>query len=811
MQNADWLKIKEIFYQTLDLPAKERDRFLAEQEEHVRAEVAELIASHEKAENFINEPAPVELGFDNRSMVDKEIGGYKIVEQLGAGGMGTVFLAEKEGLEKRVALKVIKRGMDTDAVLRRFVLERKILSRLEHPFIARLLDGGTTDDGLPFFVMEYVEGTPVTRFCDEHRFDIKERLELFRQICAAVAYSHQNLIVHRDLKPSNILITKDGTPKLLDFGIAKLLDTEGFENTATATQGRIFTPEYASPEQLSGAPITTASDVYSLGVVLYELLTGTRPFQTKNRNYQEIANAVLTEEPAKPSAISNLEFQILNPKNETGQNIERPTAKEKTNSKFKIQNSKFLKGDLDNIILKALRKEAERRYVSVQEFSEDIRRYLTGLPVSATADSRVYRFSKFVKRNKIVTMIAVVILLLSGVAVWQAVVATRERTRADARFRQVRKLANSLLFEYHDGIERLPGSTAVREKMVKDALEYLDNLSAESDDDASLQDELAVAFQKVGDIQGNPYFSNLGDTNGALASYEKALSIRQKLIAAKPQESKTRHKLANVYGSIGDILWSKGENSDALENYRKALAIDEELLNENSSDLSNLDSVAFRRYKVGQSLRQMRDWNGALNNFASSLEIRQKLFAANAQNTDNIYNLATSYLKLGDVFNDTANYSEALKNHQKALEILEPLKNDGNDSLTQRVFALLHYRIALDKKELGGSDDALADIFKALALQKRLVEVDPKNEQFTSDLSESYLAAGNLFLKAEKYAEAAEYLQKSIDFSENILTNSPDNLQIKQSLAIAYKSLGDALSKTGNKMKAQSAYQKADE
>ncbi len=226
MQNADWLKIKEIFNQTIDLPTKERERFLANQEEFVRLEVAQLIASHEKADDFIVEPAVSEFCLNGHHLIGEKIGGYKILEVIGVGGMGTVFLAEKEGLEKKVALKIIKRGMDTDAVLRRFIQERQILSRLEHPNIARLLDGGTTDDGLPFFVMEYVEGLPVTKFCDEHYFDIKERLELFRQICAAVSYSHQNLIVHRDLKPSNILITKDGTPKLLDFGIAKLLNSD---------------------------------------------------------------------------------------------------------------------------------------------------------------------------------------------------------------------------------------------------------------------------------------------------------------------------------------------------------------------------------------------------------------------------------------------------------------------------------------------------------------------------------------------------------------------------------------------------------
>ena len=314
MSNPDWLRIKKVFYQTLDLPEAEREEFLAQHNESIRTEIKELIKADEKAEKFIAEPAVVEFGLNGKSLVGQKIGNYTLREIIGTGGMGTVFLAEKENLEKHFAVKLIKRGMDTDEVLRRFKLEKKILARLEHQNIAPLLDGGMTEDGLPFLVMEYVEGISITKFCNAHELEIKERLKLFRDVCSAVNYAHQNLIVHRDLKPSNILVTKDGTAKLLDFGIAKLLNPDGFEDTATTMQARMFTPEYASPEQLNGEPITTASDVYSLGVVLYELLSGQRPFQSNSRNYQEIVKQILTDEPVRPSVISNFKFQIQNQK-----------------------------------------------------------------------------------------------------------------------------------------------------------------------------------------------------------------------------------------------------------------------------------------------------------------------------------------------------------------------------------------------------------------------------------------------------------------------------------------------------------------
>src|SRR5262249_43536919 len=299
-------------------------------------------------------------------LVGKQIDDYLILEKLGEGGMGTVFLAERSGqdFKQRVALKLIKRGMDTSAVLKRFLLERQILAGLEHPNIARLFDGGSTADGLPYLVMEYVEGESIRDFCENRRLDINERLKLFAKVCAPISYAHQQLIVHRDIKPSNIIVTPAGEPKLLDFGIAKLLSPDGSELAAerTATQFHVMTPEYASPEQLRGKKTTTATDVYSLGVVLYELLTGTRPFSFKGKTANEISEVILLQEPVRPS-----DCALLTVARSPDRNLTKPAKKDPdtavgNNLRNPQTSIRGLKGDLDNIILQAIRREPERRY-----------------------------------------------------------------------------------------------------------------------------------------------------------------------------------------------------------------------------------------------------------------------------------------------------------------------------------------------------------------------------------------------------------------------------------------------------------------
>ncbi|MDQ6765105.1 MAG: serine/threonine protein kinase, partial [Verrucomicrobiota bacterium] len=388
----------------------------------------------------------------------RRIGAYRLVRELGRGGMGAVWLATRadEEFHQTAAIKLLKRGTDTDEVLRRFRAEREILARLQHPNIARLLDGGTTDDSLPYFIMEYVEGIRLTDFVSQNNLSLGARLRLFSKICAAVQFAHQNLIVHRDLKPANILVTAEGEPKLLDFGIAKLLasDTEVWEATIAGRER--LTPGYASPEQVLGEPITTVSDVYSLGALLYEILCARPPhaFQKERPSPTELMRVICQEEPARPSlAAAAPEMR------------------------------RALRGDLETIILRAMSKEPARRYAGAGELADDLHRYEEGRPVRAQRDTVGYRFGKFVRRNKL--GVAVILLILAGsvATAWQAHRAEHQKALADDRFNQVRQLAHSVLFDYHDQIAALPGSTKVRERLVKDALAYLDRLSKDAASD----------------------------------------------------------------------------------------------------------------------------------------------------------------------------------------------------------------------------------------------------------------------------------------------------------------------------------------
>ena len=469
MTPEQWEKIKELVEAGVESEGDARARFLDDAcagDPSLRAEVGELIGSYEQAGSFMAaspfDPATKFLAEDrDASLEGQRIGAYRNVRELGHGGMGTVYLAvrDDDAYLKEVAVKVVKRGMDTEGIVRAFRTERQILATLEHPNIARLLDGGTTDDGRPYFVMDYVEGLPLDVYCDTHILQILERLKLFRIVCSAVHYAHQHGVIHRDLKPGNILVTPGGVPKLLDFGIAKVLNPElSSVTTGGTTTGRPLTPAYASPEQTRGEAITPVSDVYSLGVLLYELLTGHRPYRLQGNSPQEFERVICEEEPQKPSTIIS---RIEEPRDGDGRRTTvtpASVAKARGDRPDKLRHR--LAGDLDTIVLMALRKEPGQRYASVDHLSEDLRRYLEGLPILARKPTLVYRTARLVGRNRataftaamsLVIILALVVVAFSSNSSWRrpsvlsagalsagspsAVANTKKRARPDDRLR----------------------------------------------------------------------------------------------------------------------------------------------------------------------------------------------------------------------------------------------------------------------------------------------------------------------------------------------------------------------------------------
>lgn len=443
MNKDQWQQIEKIFYAAMELPRDEREAFISQTcagDEELLREVQALLAANQDAESFLDSPVnmPPHSGTFSPTLVmphsaanagaaaesGVRIGAYRLIREIGRGGMGAVWLAERADGQfyQQVAVKLLHAGSENEEVIRRFRHERQILASLDHPNIARLLDGGTTEDGRPYFVMEYIEGLPIDEYCRQHQLSVDDRLKLFRQVCAAVHYAHQNLVIHRDLKPSNIAVTEDGTPKLLDFGIAKLIQPDLSRSYDTLSGVTPMTPAYASPEQVRGEKLTTASDVYSLGVVLYELLTGRSPYRLKAHGFGELMRAVIEQEPERPStAVTRAdETPPTNPIT-----IE-PTEKLK----------RRLSGDIDSIVLMALRKEPPSRYGSVEQFSEDLRRYLEGLPTMARRGTFGYRALKYIRRNKVPVAAAALILLSLvggiGATLLQARIAKAAQFQAEA-------------------------------------------------------------------------------------------------------------------------------------------------------------------------------------------------------------------------------------------------------------------------------------------------------------------------------------------------------------------------------------------
>ncbi|MDQ4123355.1 MAG: protein kinase [Acidobacteriota bacterium] len=827
MNSEHWKQIKTIYQSAVETPHEKRAAFLIEKcgaDAELRGEIEDLLRFERESANFIEEPAfdaaSCLLTEDEVLLTEKQIGNYRIVREIGRGGMGTVFLAERtDGLfEKRVAIKILKRGMDTDAILKRFTMERQILAALDHPNIARLFDGGTTADGLPYFVMEFVEGTAVTDFCDRENLSINDRLKLFRKVCAAVAYAHRNLIIHRDLKPSNILVTADGTPKLLDFGIAKLLQTDA-ETGLTETEARLLTPEYASPEQIRGERVTTLSDVYSLGVLLYELLTGHRPHRFKTRAPQEIARVICSEEPERPStAVSRIEgisnSDSLKTKRITPETVS--TTREGTPERLRRK----LRGDLDTILLTALRKEPERRYTSVEQFSEDVRRYLENLPVFARRDYFAYRMAKFVNRNRTPVFASVLMALaLFGAtffSIWQARRANAERARAERRFNDVRKLANSVLYDYHDAVENLPGSTAVRQKMLSDSISYLNDLSQEAGSDRQLLSEIGAAYLKIGDVQGKPFAANTGDTKAAFESYRKAEGIFLSLLEREPENRDYKINLSRAFEGIGTIQMREMEKDAPIESHRKALEIREKLSNENPADeelrrlladsLVNLsDALAVKSNLVDSGSRIVSEsFDLAVESnrlLHSALEIRQDLTNRNPRDSARLFAHASCLVRSGfrashfaywrkkhnhalpnDARSEDDFQREAIGFHNRAIEITRQIQAlEPENVKARRVLADTLMIVAEPLIEISETAAAQENLTAARVAFEEIAARDAANLEAKRDLVNVYDRLGRLFIARKNRDEAVKNFQKAIDLIRDVISTNPtqsDELQL---------------------------------
>ena len=775
-----WRRIEEIFQAVAEHPESDRDAVLDHacgNDTDLRREVTSLL-SHQTQHGFIE--SMIAGGTElleqdgHESIVGSHLGVYRITGLIGYGGMGTVYAAVRDDDQYRqqVALKIVKRGMDTQFVLHRFRHERQILASLEHPHIARLLDGGTRPDGLPYFVMEHITGEAITRYCQSHELSVPAKLRLFSQVCAAVQYAHQKLIIHRDLKPSNILVTDGGHSKLLDFGIAKLLTADnGANEPGTSTGIRLMTPEYASPEQVRGESVTTATDIYGLGLVLYELLTGQKVHRFRNRSSAEIERVVCETEITRPSVAV-------------------------TSPRLRRQ----LSGDLDNIVLMALRREPERRYQSAEQFSDDLRRYLTGLPVRARQDTVSYRAGKFARRHKLVLAAAllVVLSLVGGI-----VATSYQARRADRRFQQVRKLANTFLFDFHAKIRDLPGSTEAREMVVKTALEYLDSLAQEASNDPVLQMELAQAYVAVGDVQGDVRAASLGRARDAIESYRKALALAEQVTASSPDDLNALRLLSSCYVKVGDTQAETGEITGGIEMLGHGLRVGEAVYARKTGELADFMLLIRGYERLGDAQLHNRDPVGALKSYRRTLEVSQQRAAEfpgdRAQNS-----LALTHSRIGDALAESGDLVSTMESYRHALSIRETLVRDNPTNVVYRRELKVLYNwlgnFSGNPQYLNLGDRAVAlDYYRrGLIIAEELAAADAKNVAARHDLAVSVGKMGDILAESEP-SSGAEYYRRGLVITRALLDDAPEELRYLRRHLMFLNGRAAALRKLGDR------------
>ena len=878
MQSENWKKVKDLLDQALEVDVRQRMAFILDSgfDPEVQQEVESLLSFEEESEQLMHLSA-VEFSrdfFDGNgekgSLIGQQIGVYRIVSELGYGGMGVVYLAERadDKFEQKVALKVLKREMNTALLRKRFQHEREILASLDHPNIARLVDAGTTEDQIPFFAMDYVDGIPIDDYCNKHGLDLNARLDLFRTICSTVDFAHRSLIVHRDLKPSNILVTEDGTPKLLDFGISKILSDER-DNLSAATVTRLgaMTPGYASPEQLQSQSVTTSTDIYSLGVILYELLSGHRPFECKEGNVKEIYQAVIDLDPPLPSSV--VETAGLTPPSVTVEDdaheahyldgsppgLTRGNLARHTSPPLMMIKPQYLRGDLDTIILKALKKEPERRYLSAQNFADDIKRHQDGLPVTARPDTLYYRAEKFIKRNSYAVLAAalIVITIIGGIVatLWQARVAQAERARAEKRFNDVRKLAHSYLFDVYPEIENLEGALKAREVIVSNALEYLDSLSSEVGDNLELKGELATGYEKIGDVQGAMNNSSLGDIQAGLNSYYKARSLRESILAGDTRNDEAKEKLANNYYVIARTLWNNSQTKEAEDAFEAALKLRRELVaaKPDSVELRNRLAVLLIDYgaipvfnsqadkaltlfnearPIIETLRKadpqnstvkksltrlirvqskakasLGDYDGAFADLHYAIDVSRELAAEFPENFPVQRSVWLTETVLCETFIDRGTEDGAVDGCVNTIDFpAAALKKEPENGVVAFDLAISHFNLSRAYRLAGDAGRAIESAEKAMAVMTELSKKDPENLEYKRNLAVYTTEIGRAHIELQQFEKAAAELQKVIAIMVPIVEADKETTTYLYDLATAHRLLAKAQSGMGNKERA---------
>lgn len=712
--------------------------------------------------------------------------------------MGAVYLAERHdgAFSKQVAVKVLAGAFPHGSRL--FQRERELLAKLDHPNIARLLDGGWSSEGHPYLVMEYIDGDAIDRYCASRGLGLDDRLGLLLQVCAAIAHAHQHLIVHRDIKPENVLVTADGLVKVVDFGIARLLDAV----SAAATLSRPATPAYASPEQLRGDPSTTASDVYSIGVLGYVLLAGGGPYPLRTARLDEIIRAVLTEEPVRASLVPG---------------VVRAQARR-------------LRGDLDTILLRAVAKDPRRRYATVEQLAADLERHRKGLPVSARPDTLAYRAGKLLRRNPVAATFACLAIASVtaglGTSLWQAGLAQR-------RFDDVRQFAHAVVFDVNDVLATVPGTTAARWLVVETALGYLDRLARDAGSDPSLQEEIAAAYIRIGQVQGGWAQPSLGDSQGAVESFRKAIAaagpapssvplarlvieahINIAMLAADPagaapafraaidagealaaggaDDGQTLRLMADAYHGLGLIshLTDQVTHEEAVS--RREIQLRQRIAALSGGDWRDMLRLADAWAQHGLAREQMTDYAGSLADLRTAQALLETAHRADTRNQIVIRGLAEKRSRAGSVLRALGRHVESAAELEAAIALLEPLVAADPSNMQYRTdLAYAWFRLGETRRAEGRREEALALHRRALEARRGRVTHDQRLIFIRWDLARSLNAVADLLLATApgEAGEAEALFAEARDVAEQTLAGAPSFNELRKQLAQAYEGL----------------------
>ncbi|MGE5245123.1 MAG: serine/threonine-protein kinase [Betaproteobacteria bacterium] len=795
LTTAEFDLIEAVFAEIVDLDAAARARVIAARcagRSDLQRELETLIAAHDRLHSL--EPPPgaggdVATEGPTGLQAGSLVGHYRLREKAGHGGMGDVYLAERaDGLfTHRVAVKVTRAAISGSETAARFRTERQILASLQHPNIVTLLDGGVTSGGQAFLVMEYVDGVPLTRFCRERMLPLKARLRLLLEVCGAVQHAHRHAVVHRDLKPANILVTSEGVVKILDFGVAKLLEQPGAAGlTAPGLIPGPLTPNYASPEQLRGLPVTTATDVYALGILIYEILAGVRPYDTEGETLDRVIEIVLRMEPARPSAASA----------GGGRDAQLPYSRRR------------LRGDLDAIILKAMRKEPDQRYGSAGELADDLRRFLTGQAVIARTPSLGYVLRRLAVRNKVVTGVAaasiVVILSMAAVALWQRDTALRQEALAQARFRQVRQLANTLIFKIHDAVATLPGSTPVRRTIVSEALSYLEQLEADANGDDSLRLDLSGAYQQIGGILGDPERANLGDRAGALKYYQRARALVLPMARRRDAPFAATASLVHVDNLLVSLVLQMHDEKRALDFAREAVEAADRAAGRARPDPGARGLLARAVFSLafvsppGPAVVPI--WRRALALFEAE-RAGKPADPSRIRNVALVEKYFAGALERVSQSESDAHYSRALQLDERRYEAAP------GDRVVQFDLAIDLGNMAMIRERENQFDEAYALYDRSLELRRALAASDPQDVLSRSRVAYAHMQLARVELNRGRLASARAHVLEGIRIENNLLKSG--DVDPQRQLGDAFRTLGRIDAAEAKTAAACAAYRRA--